>query len=273
MKRLLVILVLFGMAGLVLWNAALRPKLNAVERGRRLAERAGCFGCHGPEGTAGTANPGRPEPSVPSFKALMMYAKSENEAREWIRDGVTASRRQSVTFRENREKGALRMPAFGKRLKPAQIEDLVAFVMAASGMDAPEDSLAAAGYQRAGELGCIGCHGAGGKFGRYNPRSLKGYIPSWDGADFPDLVRDRHEFEEWVERGRTKRFESNPMATYFLRRAYLHMPAYQRFLNQGDLDALWAYVTWIRTPHAVTASHEVPDQGADTTQAPADSVE
>jgi mono/diheme cytochrome c family protein len=272
-KRLLIVLLLFGMAAFALWNAAFRAKLNAVERGRRLAERTGCFGCHGPEGTAGTANPGRPEPTVPSFRALMIYAKNKDEAREWIRDGAPASRRKSETFRENREKGALRMPAFGRRLKPGQIEDLVAFVMAVSGQDAPGDSLAYAGHQRAEELGCTGCHGAGGKFGRTNPRSLKGYIPSWDGSDFPDLVRDRAEFEEWVKIGRTRRFETNPMAMFFLRRAVLHMPAYERFLQPGDLDALWAYVQWIRTEHPPETLGEDADRGADSTQAPADTVQ
>ena len=261
---------MFGMAGLVLWTAALRPKLNAVERGRRLAEASGCFGCHGPEGTAGTANPGRPEPTVPSFKSLMMYAKNETEVREWIRDGVTAVKAKSETWKANRKAGALRMPDFGDRLSAKQIDDLVAFVMAVSGEDAPEDSLALAGHQRAGELGCTGCHGSGGKFGRHNPRSLKGYIPSWDGADFPDLVRDRHEFEEWVEHGRTKRFESNPIAKFFLRRAYLHMPGYERFLQPGDLDALWAYVQWIRGVHpaaraaSAAAPAEAPPDSAET---------
>ncbi len=229
------------------YNAALRPKLNAVERGRRLAEHTGCFGFHRPEGTAGTANPGRPENSVPSFKALMMFAHNEEEVREWIRDGVTATKKKSETWKANRKAGALRMPDFGDRLSRAQIEDLVAFVMAVSGDYAPEDSLPRAGYDRAGELGCFGCHGVGGRFGRSNPKSLKGYIPSWDGGDFPDLVKDRGEFDEWVENGRTKRFESNPAAKFFLRRAVLHMPEYKRFLKSGNLDALWAYVQWLRS--------------------------
>src|SRR2546428_502506 len=46
-------------AGLVLYNATFRPRLTAAERGRRLAERTGCFGCHGPEGMEGTADRGR----------------------------------------------------------------------------------------------------------------------------------------------------------------------------------------------------------------------
>ena len=247
MKRLLQLLLLFGMAWLVLWTTALRPKLNAVERGRRLAEKNGCFGCHGPEGIEGTANPGAGSQKVPSYRALMMYAKSEEEVREWIRDGVPAARKKSETWRASRGASALRMPAFGKRLKTREIDDLVAFVMAASGEHAPEDSLALAGLDRARELGCSGCHGSGGQYSRPNPRSLKGYVPSWDGGDFPDLVKSREEFDEWVKRGTTKRFDSNPVAKYFLRKAVLHMPAYERFLKPRDLDALWAYVSWLRS--------------------------
>jgi mono/diheme cytochrome c family protein len=254
MRRiLLVLLVLVAGGALALWYTTLRPKLNAVERGRRLAEKTGCFGCHGPDGTAGTNNPGRPENAVPSFKSLMMYARDPNDVRDWITTGSTSERRESETWKRNREAGALRMPSFGRRLKPAQIEDLVAFVMAVSGEDAPSDSLALAGRGRVQELGCTGCHGAGGQFARPNPRSLKGYIPSWDGEDFPELVRDRGEFDEWVERGRTKRFESNSLAMYFMRRASLHMPSYQRFLKPGDLDALWAYVQWLRSPRPAAA--------------------
>jgi mono/diheme cytochrome c family protein len=245
-KRFLQLLVLFSLAALALWTTLLRPKLTPVERGRRLAEATGCFGCHGPEGMEGTANPGRAEKTVPSFKALMMYAKSEQEVREWIRDGVTTARSKSQSWRADRKAGALRMPAFGKRLKPPQIDDLVAFVMAASGENSPEDSLALAGRARIQALGCTGCHGRDGRYARPNPGSLKGYIPPWDGEDFAELVRDRKEFDEWVRRGNTGRFETNPLAMYFLRRAAVHMPAFERFLEPGDLDALWAYVGWLR---------------------------
>jgi mono/diheme cytochrome c family protein len=254
MKRIALVLLMLAMAGLVLWTAVFRPKLTPAERGRRLAERTGCFGCHGPEGTAGTNNPGRTENTVPSFRSLMMYANGEDDVRDWIEDGTTPSRAKSETWRANRKAGALRMPAFKKRLSAREIDDLVAFVMATSGDDAPEDSLALVGRERATELGCVGCHGAGGRFARPNPRSLKGYIPPWDGADFPDLVRDRHEFDEWVTDGNTTRFRTNPMAMYFLRGAVLHMPEYRRFLKPRDLDALWAYVQWLRGPHKAAAS-------------------
>jgi mono/diheme cytochrome c family protein len=259
------------MAWLVFWTAALRPKLNAVERGRRLAEKTGCFGCHGPDGIEGVANAGREGRTVPSYRALMMFAKNEQEVREWIRDGKPA-REKNETHREGHKGKALDMPAFGKRLTPREIDDLVAFVVAVSGQQVPGDSLALAGRTRAKDLGCTGCHGVEGRYARPNPGSLKGYLPSWDGADFPELVKDRSEFDEWVTRGKTKRFESNPMATYFLRRAALHMPAFERFLQSGDLDALWAYVQWLRSGRPGAVSPWAEGAAADGAGADADTA-
>ena len=140
----------------------------------------------------------------------------------------------------------MKMPAFGRRLTDAQIADLVAYVAAVSGMPEPDDSLPAHGLERAEALGCVGCHGAGGRLAIVNPGSLKGYVPSWDGPDFAELVKDREEFRDWVEHGVSRRFDRLPVARYFLRRALLHMPSYQDRLEPGDLDGLWAYVQWLR---------------------------
>jgi len=232
--------------------STLRPQVTPAERGRRVAEANGCYACHGPEGSKGIPNPGRVDRTVPSFGALMMYAEDRDEVRAWIRDGATPARAQSKTWRAEREKGAVRMPAYGKRLTSREIEDLVAFVLAVAGEPAPEDSLAAAGLERATALGCFGCHGAGARLARPNPGSFKGYVPPWDGPDFPELVRDRAEFEEWVEDGVSRRFAANPLAMHFLRRAPLRMPAYGKYLRQGDLNSMWAYVTWLRGLPTVT---------------------
>ena len=230
-----------------------RPQLPAAERGRRLAERTGCFACHGPEGLRGAANPGRNDRKVPTYEGdLMMFARSTEEVRQWIRDGVTQKRAASRTWREQRDRGALQMPAFKARLSDRQIDDLLTFVTTVAEDSLPEDSLAARGLERAAVLGCVGCHGPGGRFARPNPGSLKGYVPSWDGADFPELVTDRSEFGEWVERGVSRRFERNPIARYFLDRAVLRMPAYRTHLAAGDIDALWAYVQWLRMPGHMT---------------------
>lgn len=242
---------------LVAWGVWLRPRLPPAERGRRLAARAGCFACHGAEGTRGSPNPGRKDATVPTWEGdLMMFAEDETEVREWIRDGVPAERGRSRSWQADRDSGALRMPAFGRRLSRGQIEDLVVFVRAVGGEPAPSEWMPRRGSERAQALGCTGCHGPGGRFARPNPGSLKGYIPSWDGGDLPELVRDRSEFDQWVEEGMSRRFAADPLARFFLGRATVRMPAYRRFLRPGDLDTLWAYVQWLRTstrPNGVRA--------------------
>lgn len=262
MKRVALLALLLALAaGMGAYFVLLRPQLPPAERGRRLAERTGCFGCHGPGGIRGAANPGRMDRTVPTFEGdVMMFASSPEQIHEWIHNGVTQKRSISKTWQEQRDRGALKMPAFKGRLSERQMEDLVAYIMAMSGMLAPGDSLSARGIERANALGCVGCHGSG-RLAKPNPGSLKGYVPSWDGKDFPDLVRDSSEFREWVERGVSRRFESNPLARFFLDRAVLRMPAYQRHLEVADVEALWAYVTWLRSP-ASERAHEDHSDGS-----------
>ena len=236
-----------------------RPNLTPAERGRRLAEANGCFGCHGPEGLRGAGNPGREEGQVPNFEGtLMMYAESEQDVREWIRDGAPRAKREDPAWRAERSKGVMRMPGFGRRLSDREIEDLVAFVMTASALRAPDDTLALHGRDRAEELGCFGCHGAGGRLARPNPGSLKGYVPPWDGPDFLELVASEGEFREWVEEGVGRRFRTNPVAQFFLKRAPLKMPAYKKHLEPGDVEALWAYVRWLRAARPSSATTAAP---------------
>jgi mono/diheme cytochrome c family protein len=246
--KLLAALAVLGVLGL-LWLR--RPNLPAAERGRRLAETNGCFACHGAAGTKGAANPGRTDKTVPTFAGdLMMYADDARDVRAWILDGVTPKKKASKTWQDQRAAGTLRMPAFRGKLNASQVSDLVAYVMLVSDSPEPDDSLAVAGRDRVKSLGCTGCHGFGGRLALPNPGSLKGYVPSWDGADFPELVTGEPEFREWVQHGVSNRFKSNPAAMFFLKRARLHMPSYERHLGEGDLAALWAYVRWLRTPAA-----------------------
>ncbi len=234
------------LAGGVTWFIFIESHLPPAERGRRLAEANGCFNCHGDGGLRGAPNPGRTDGSVPTFEGdLMMYAANSEEIRGWIRDGVPESRAKSKSWQKQRDSGVLVMPAFGDRLSDGEIDDLVAFVEAVHGEERPSDPLALAGYRRGKELGCFGCHGPGGRFARPNPGSLKGYIPWWGGRDFSDLVHSREEFDQWVEKGISDRFDGNPLARFFLGRALLEMPAYEDHLDPGDLDALWAYVGWL----------------------------
>lgn len=229
------------------WSYMTRPQFSSPERGRRLAERYGCPGCHGPDGMKGVFNPGRTDGTVPNWRdELMMFAADTGQIRQWIANGVTDGKAQSQTWRAERSKGALKMPAYGKRLSKTQIDDLVSYVRLINGQLRPDDSLPRLGYFRADSLGCFGCHGEGGWLSRPNPRSFKGYVASWATADFRDLTHDRQEFGQWVTAGVADRLRENPVAAYLLRRPVLHMIAYRDHLRSGDLDALWAYVQWLQ---------------------------
>lgn len=244
----LTLIALLGFGALGAWRLATRPRLPAAERGRRLARELGCFTCHGPDGAGGHVNHGRADGTVPNFRDdVMMYAGGRDEIAEWIRDGVPRRRAAGATWQRESKAGAITMPAFGDRLTARQIDDLVTFIEVMSSPGIPDDGPARQGYDRAKDLGCFGCHGPGGRLAPENAGSFKGYVPSWDSADFADVVRDRAEFDEWVGDGVSRRFARNPAARRFLTRATVAMPAFRDHLQPGDLDAMWAWVQWMRS--------------------------
>ena len=90
------------------------------------------------------------------------------------------------------------MPAYGDRLTKRQIDDLVAFVLAAAGEPAPEDR-SRAGLARAEALDALDATAMAGVTREGTPARSKGTsLHGWD--DWPELVRDEAEFREWVER-------------------------------------------------------------------------
>ncbi len=88
--------------------------------------------------------------------------------------------------------------------------------------------------------------GVAGSGGVRNPGAFIGSVASWVGPDFPHLVADRAEFGEWVLDGRSRRLEASRPASFFLERANLFMPAFRGHLGAAEVDALWAYVQWLR---------------------------
>ena len=215
---------------------------TSVVRGRKIAESMGCFACHGPGGGQPIPNPGAKGGEVPGWTGgtWMMWNRSADDLRAWIADGHPPGREP--------DPGALlRMPAYGKRLAKPQLDDLVAYVAAVSqfGPDASEE--VAAGKDAAWRLGCFGCHGPEGRGLLANPGSFTGYVPAWDGPDYADLVRDREEFRQWVRKGVCDRLAGNPAARAFLSRQAIVMPAFGDRVSDRELDALHAYVQWVRT--------------------------
>jgi mono/diheme cytochrome c family protein len=212
-----------------------------VQRGRVVAERMGCFGCHGPGGGQPIPNPGAQGGEVPGWPGgtWMMWNRDERDIRAWILKGRPDHREVDA--------GALiKMPAFESRLAPKEVDDLVAFVLAVSHFGPIPDEAASAGHEVAYRLGCFGCHGPEGRGLVMNPGSLTGYIPPWDGPDYPDLVRDDAELRQWVRNGTSDRFAANPAARRLLQTQAIAMPAYRDRVSDEDLRALAAYIAWVR---------------------------
>src|SRR5436309_10750555 len=220
---------------------------NPVRRGAEIAARAGCFACHGPQGMRGLPDPGSGE-TVPTWDGgvPMMYVNGVQEVREYILDGVSGRRAESVSARAEREKAAFHMPAYRDVLRSHEVDDLVTYFMAVSQTAPVEDPQAARGRDLVRQHRCESCHGTGGSGGVPNPGSLKGYVPGWLGEDYTELVRDDAELHQWVLEGGIERFARDRLAGYFLERQRLHMPTYRTALAPEDADAIGAYIHWLR---------------------------
>lgn len=247
MLAVLLIAALGWIAYPVLRSLVIPPEITAAARGRELAEELGCFTCHGPLGQAGVVNPGSRYKTVPPFHegTIMMFAASDQELREYILDGAPAAKLASEEYRREMREQAIRMPPFRDYVSAADVEDMVAYLRAASDLLAPPEGPASDGEALAHELGCFSCHGVMGSGGIANPGSLKGYIPGFYGPDYAELVRDEVELRAWIETGGIPRLTGDPLAAHFLERQRVQMPAYGGFLDATRVESLMAYVKWL----------------------------
>jgi cytochrome c553 len=217
--------------------------LGPVERGWRLASGHGCLSCHGSAGRPEDAHPAGTG-GAPSFshEDVTEYARDEGEIREWILDGKPRRLREEEG---DAPPALLTMPAFRGVLAEREVEHLVAWVVAVSAFSPmPED--ASDGREVASRLGCFGCHGPGGRGDTPNPGSLKGYIPAWSGADYPELVRDEADLAAWIREGSPRRLRENPVAAFFLERQLLRMPGFGPGVTDDEIRRIGAYIAWLR---------------------------
>jgi hypothetical protein len=80
--------------------------------------------------------------------------------------------------------------------------------------------------------------------GTQNPRSFKGYVPPWRGADFHELVKNDEELRAWILDGVIPRIESNRIGRWFLTRQVVRMPAYRGVLADSSVDDVMSYIRW-----------------------------
>ncbi|MGD0946275.1 MAG: c-type cytochrome [Candidatus Binatia bacterium] len=230
-------------------DLVLMVEVTPAERGYRIALRSGCFNCHGANGAGGVKNPGSKDGEVPGFSGgtPMMWVKNEEELREYILDGAPARKRADPQYRQQLKSQLLAMPAFRGFVGTRDVDDLIVYLRAVSGLITPSEEMAAKGQEVAYRVGCFQCHGPMGAGVSANPGSFKGYIPGWWGNDFRELVHDDDELRNWILAGEIPRLCDNPIAAYFIHRQCLYMPAYRDFISDADLNALMRYVRWINS--------------------------
>lgn len=237
-----------------------RWEQNPVLRGRLVAEAAGCPVCHRPYAGDEIPNPGSRWQSVPAFQggnSLMYGATERRTIAEYVRLGAPARWLDNPVVAERLAGQRLRMPAYGGTLSDAEVADVTTYVAALEGVEPLGGEAAAPGRSLARRHGCLSCHGPEGAGGLPNPGSLGGFIPGFLGRNFPDLVRDRAEFGEWVLDGRSRRLEQNALVSYFWRRQKIAMPAYRDALGEAEVDQLWTWVQAVRAAIIADAG-EVP---------------
>lgn len=222
--------------------------VSRVQHGYRVAQEKGCFTCHGPGGLRGMADPGYGLDEVPPLAGglITMYAENEQEIREWILDGLPRRVRQDPQQMKLRENALIRMPAWSGLLSKDEVEALVAYVKAVSDFESPPEGPASQGKQVAQRLGCFNCHGPQGRGSSPNARAFKGYIPSWDGKDFDELVQGEGELREWILDGSPRRLRENRVARWVLGRQPIQMPGYRGHLSEPEVQQIIAYVRWVR---------------------------
>jgi mono/diheme cytochrome c family protein len=241
----LVLVLVGGWLAIEFWRG---HNVGPVQRGFRVAEEHGCFTCHGPGGLKGYDDAEGSIGGVPPFTQdeVRGHAKSVDEIREWILDGMPKRMMQEPPEPDEGAVPVITMPAWREVLSAREVEDLVAYVVAVSDFEPGPEGQALAGRDAAVRLGCFQCHGPQGRGNPPNAGSLKGYIPSWDGPDYPELVKDDAELREWIRDGSPLRLREHRIASHFLRKQGVKMPAYHDAVKDEELAAIGAYIQWMR---------------------------
>ncbi len=212
--------------------------------GRPPRGQRGCLSCHGPGGRLADPEGTRGIGSVPSFEHddVTAYAKSEGEIREWILDGKPRRLREEPAGRAGPAPADARLgrPALTSRGRsPRRVREGRLRLRSAA-------RSRGGGPRRRRAPGLLLLPRPAGPLRHPEPGSLKGYVPAWSGADFPELARDEGEIREWIRDGGPKRLRDNPLAAFFMRRQAIRMPAYGDRVSEDEVREITAYIRWLR---------------------------
>ena len=259
------ILIAGGLWGL--YSSVKRPELSPVAKGESLAASSGCFACHGTSELETRRN--FRETSSGEMRARSLDSiwedglKEAKIVKEWIRDGVPASRAK------RHRKLLIQMPAYGEgHLSEEEIEAVASWVLAGAirlsdGMGNGELPMPATAHEEVAKLeeskllvlgdrlsrkfACYQCHGELGQGNPGNLSSFKGYIPGFFGNDFRELTDGGSEEEilHWINHGRGNAIEEGllgSIAKHYFERQAIDMPAYESLLSESEKAILVRYM-------------------------------
>ena len=143
------------------------------------------------------------------------------------------------------------MPAYNDLIAESDLQALLVFLQVNQLINIRSTS---AGQSLARKYGCFDCHGPLGLGGVVNPRSFKGYISGWFGADFDELTNsgNREIVAEWIRDGTSasitaKSFGRGIVARYSGENQAIKMPAFDRRMPVEELNLLVDYVLLLRS--------------------------
>jgi mono/diheme cytochrome c family protein len=106
------------------------PSDELATKGQDLAYKLGCFRCHGPMGAGGGANPGSFKGYIPGWWGddYRELVRSDDELREWIREGQIARLRDHWIARYFLRWQRVSMPAYGDFVSDPELAALMRYV-------------------------------------------------------------------------------------------------------------------------------------------------
>jgi len=291
MKRFLILAALpLVLAGS--WGTARAEQVDQVTLGKDLVKHLGCLYCHGLGGRKGIDNPNAVRKYVPAWdeKAFIERFPKKDAVSAVIRKGRFPAKDTNAEGSPipmppwgNRLKPeemdavltyiwSLRDTPISKHQKGGQgaieddsIDPTTAAMIAAIEESKPDTSVHH--YKRTGNhevdlgkalvehLGCLYCHGLGGRQGLPNPNALRKHVPAWDAKEFITRYPVDDGIRYVITHGRAP--AKDPAATG----SPVPMPPWGNRLKKEEMDAIVAYIFSLRgTP---VKSHDTGGRGAE----------
>lgn len=103
---------------------------EAAAKGRKLAEKMGCFSCHGAAGRGGSPNPGSFKGYIPPWDGADFdeLVTDDQELKDWIMTGTIPRFEKNPLARWFLERQTVKMPAYKDALSAPELETIMTYI-------------------------------------------------------------------------------------------------------------------------------------------------